>query len=99
MIKNICYSYKSSKTSIKSWISTKKVHWVIKFYQEAWLKPYIDLYKKLRTEAKDDFERDFFKLMNNSVFGKAMENVKNHKDIGIVTTNKQRNKYISEPEL
>ena len=54
---------------------------------------------KLRTEAKNDFEKDFFKLMNNSVFGKAMENVKNHKDIGIVTTNKQRNKYISEPEL
>ena len=54
---------------------------------------------KLRTEAKNDFEKDFFKLMNNSVFGKAMENVKNHRDIGIVTTNKQRNKYISEPEL
>ena len=97
MIKNICYSYKSSKTSIKSWISTKKVHWVIKFYQEAWLKPYIDMNTKLRTEAKNDFEKDFFKLMNNSVFGKTMENVRNHRDIKIVTTNKQRNKYASEP--
>ena len=97
MIKNICYSYKSSKTSIKSWISTKKVHWVIKFYQEAWLKPYIDMNTKLRTEAKNDFEKDFFKLMNNSVFGKTMENVRNHRDIKIVTTNKQRSKYASEP--
>ena len=97
MIKNICHSYKSSKTSIKSWISTKKVHWVIKFYQEAWLKPYIDMNTKLRTEAKNDFEKDFFKLMNNSVFGKTMENVRNHRDIKIVTTNKQRSKYASEP--
>ena len=52
---------------------------------------------KLRTEAKNDFEKDFFKLMNNSVFGKTMENVRNHRDIKIVTTNKQRNKYASEP--
>ena len=52
---------------------------------------------KLRTEAKNDFEKDFFKLMNNSVFGKTMENVKNHRNIKIVTTNKQRYKYASEP--
>ena len=52
---------------------------------------------KLRAEAKNDFEKDFFKLMNNSVFGKTMENVRNHRDIKIVTTNKQRNKYASEP--
>ena len=87
------------KQALNHGLVLKKVHWVIKFYQEAWLKPYIDTYTKLRTEATTDFERDFFKLMNNSVFGKAMENVKNHRDIGIVTTNKQRNKYISEPEL
>ena len=51
---------------------------------------------KLRMEAKGDFKKDF-KLMNNSVFGKTMENVRNHRDIKIVTTNKQRNKYASEP--
>ena len=51
----------------------------------------------LRTDAKSDFEKDFFKLMNNSVFGKTMENVRNHRGIKIVTTNKQRNKYVSEP--
>ena len=71
----------------------KKVHRVIKFKQEAWLKPYIDMSTDLRKTAKNDF----FKLMNNSVFRKTMENVRNHRDIKIVTTNKQRKKFVSEP--
>ena len=75
----------------------KKVHRVIKLNQKALLKPNSDMDTKLRTEAKNDFGKCFLKLMNNSVFEKAMENVRKHIYIKLVTTNKRKSRLVSEP--
>ena len=84
------------KQALNNGLILKKTHKVTQFNQEARLKPYMNINTKLRTDAKNGFEKDFFKLMNKAVFGK-MENVRKHRDIKLVTTNKRRNQLSSEP--
>ena len=88
---------KSLKQALNHRLKLKKVHRIIEFNQEAWLKPYIDMNTELRKLARNDFEKDLFKLMNNLVFGKTMENIRKHRDTKLVTTDKKRSKLVSEP--
>ena len=85
------------KQALNHELILKKVYRVIKFNHEDRLNPYIKMNNELRQKAKNNIEKDFFKLMNNAVFGKTMENLRKHRDIKLVTIESKRNYLVSEP--
>ena len=76
-----------------------RIHRVIEFDQSPWLKTHIDFNTQLRTAATNDFEKDFFKLMNSSVFGKMMENIRKHRNIKLVTTEEKYLRTVMKPNF
>ena len=90
-------SISTLKQALKHGLKLPEVHRAIEYNQSNWLKPYIDKNTKLRKGAKNDFEKDFFKLVNNNVFGKMIENVIKRRDIKLIVTEERRKKLVSEP--
>ena len=87
------------KQAIDAGLILKKIHRVLEFKQKPWMKKYIEFNTEKRKMAKNDFEKDFFKLMNNSVFGKTMENVRNRKNFKLICDKTDFEKYAAKPNF
>ena len=91
--------YKNLIQCLRAGIKLKKIHSGIKFVESEWMKPYIDKNTNLRAMTKNNFEKDFYKLMNNSVFGKTMENLRNRVDVRLVNTKEKLRKLVAKPNF
>ena len=89
--------YKNLIQCLRLGMKLKRIHRRIKFVESEWMKPYINMNTELRTKAKNNFEKDHYKLMNNSVFGKTMENIRNRVNVKLVNNEEKARKLIAKP--
>ena len=105
LIPNLYYKRKyivhirSLKQALDHGLVLERIHRCIEFKQSPWMKEYIDFNTKLRTAARNDFEKDFYKLINNSVFGKTMENIQRHRNIKLVNNKDDYLKMVMRPNF
>ena len=97
--KNYVIHIKALDQALTHALVLDRIHQAIEFDQSAWMKPYIDFNTQLRTGVTNNFETDFFKLMNNSVFGKTMENMRKHRNINLIITEDKYLKTVMKPNF
>ena len=97
--KNYVIHIQALNQALSHGLILERIHRAIEFDQSAWMKPYIDLNTQLRTKATNDFKKDFFKLMNNVVFDKTMENIRKHRNIKLVRSRESYLKILMHPNF
>ena len=97
--KNYVIHIQALNQALQHGLRLDRIHRAIEFHQSPWLKTYIDFNTQLRTSATNDFKKDFFKLMNNLVFGKMMENIRKHRNIKLVTTEEKYLHTVMKPNF
>ena len=97
--KNYVIHIQALNQAVQHGLRLDRIHGTIEFDQSPWLKTYIDFKTQLGTAATNDFEKDFFKLMNNSVFGKTMENIRKHRNIKLAMTEEKYLHMVMKPNF
>ena len=97
--KNYVAHYRNLRQYLENGIRITAVHRGISFFQSPWMEPYITKNTELRKTAANSFEKDFFKLMNNSVFGKTIENIRKRQNVKLIDDRKKAKKYTSRPDF
>ena len=96
---NYVVHYRNLRQYLENGIRITAVHRRISFFQSPWMEPYTTKNTELRKTAANSFEKDFFKLMNNSVFGKTIENIRKRQNVKLIDDRKKAKKYTSRPEF